>query len=256
MVKKTGRWVGLAAAVLLAADALVTMRIRIHTGNVVLLALAAAAIAALLFPAAFAAGFRWLRARRGGRIALRVVCAAAAALVLLFATVSACMIGACCRTPDPQATVVVLGAGLRGEQPSRILHERLRAAAEYLLAHPQAACVVTGGQGADEAVSEASVMRRILVSYGIEESRIYAEEDSQSTYENLQNTAELIRRHGLCEKTAVVTQGFHQLRGQSFARQAGLTETGAVVAPTPLYQLLPYWIREFAGVCHMVLLGR
>ena len=54
--------------------------------------------------------------------------------------------------------VVVLGAQTHGDRPSRTLRERLDLAAEYLEAHPAARVIVSGGQGADETQTEASVM--------------------------------------------------------------------------------------------------
>ena len=62
-------------------------------------------------------------------------------------------------TENPTApTLVVLGAGLNGDQPSLTLIARLQTALDYLEAHPDAVAVVTGGQGRYETVTEASAM--------------------------------------------------------------------------------------------------
>ena len=70
--------------------------------------------------------------RRAGRITLSGIGAAACLLTLLFLTVSGVMTAAACAPPPEGATVVVLGAALRGEQPSRMLAERLKTAARLL----------------------------------------------------------------------------------------------------------------------------
>lgn len=54
--------------------------------------------------------------------------------------------------------VVVLGAGVNGTQPSPSLTERLEAALAYLQTYPQAQCVVSGGQGGGETITEAQCM--------------------------------------------------------------------------------------------------
>jgi uncharacterized SAM-binding protein YcdF (DUF218 family) len=162
---------------------------------------------------------------------------------------------AACRPAPQNATVVVLGAGLKGDRPSRTLRERLDAAVEYLNAHPDAPCVVSGGQGADEPCTEAAVMKAYLLEQGIAEDRIYTEERAASTDENLRFSLAVIRENGLPESIAVVTQEFHQCRAQAFARRAGFTAVGAVTAHTPPDLLPSYWIRDFAGLCHMVVFG-
>lgn len=177
------------------------------------------------------------------------------ALVALFIGVSVCMIAACNRKPSEQSTVIVLGAALRGEQPSALLKGRLDAAYAYLTEHPQAVCIVSGGQGENEVCTEASVMKRYLVEKGVDPARIYTEGRSTSTEENLRLSAELIEQNGLCREVAVVTQEFHQFRAQQFVVRAGLTSSGAITAYTPWHLIASYWIRDFAGICHMVLLG-
>lgn len=190
-----------------------------------------------------------------GRAVLCTVAGLIAAVVVLFIGLSVCMIAACNNQPNTESTLVVLGASLRGNQPSELLRGRLEAAYAYLMEYPQAACIVSGGQGEDEICTEASVMYAYLVEKGIDPARIYKEESSTSTFENIWQSRELIERHGLSKEVTVVTQEFHQFRAQEFIRRAGLTVSGAVTAHTPWHLLPSYWIRDFAGICRMALLG-
>lgn len=178
-----------------------------------------------------------------------------ALLVALFVVVSIFMIAATFSKPSEEATVVVLGAGLYENRPSTILRGRLDAAADYLKEHPQAACIVSGGQGEDELCTEAAVMKEYLLQVGIAPERIYTEEQATSTYENICFSKEIIEENQLNPAMAVVTQEFHQYRAQQFAKSAGFSDVGAVTAHTPWYLLGSYWIRDFAGICHMALLG-
>ncbi len=191
----------------------------------------------------------------GGRAVLCGIAGLIGALVLLFIGLSVCMIAACVKQPREDATLIVLGAALREDQPSTLLRGRLEAAYAYLTEHPDAVCIVSGGQGEDEICTEASVMSAYLIDKGIDPARIYMEENSTSTFENIRHSRELIEQYGLNAEVAIVTQEFHQFRAQQFAKRAGLTVSGAVTARTPWHLLASYWIRDFAGVCHMALLG-
>lgn len=191
---------------------------------------------------------RWMTA-----VLLGTVCAVAVLGVVL----SACMIGAAINRPVREdATVIVLGALVREDQPSRMLRDRLNAAAAYLEAHPAAVCIVSGGQGADEAYSEAYVMQKYLVEQkGIDPARIRMEDRSTSTYENIQYSMEIIRQEHLSDGVAIATQEFHQYRASSMARQAGASAVGAVTCHSPLHLLLCYWVRECAAICRLWILG-
>lgn len=190
-----------------------------------------------------------------GKAVLCSIVGIVGALVLLFLGLSVCMIAACAKRPREGATLVVLGAALREDQPSALLRGRLEAAYVYLTEHPDAPCIVSGGQGKDEICTEASVMKTYLMNKGIDPARIYSEESATSTFENICHSRELIEQHGLSTEVAVGTQDFHQFRAQQFVKRAGLTVSGAVTAHTPWYLLASYWIRDFAGICHMALLG-
>lgn len=61
---------------------------------------------------------------------------------------------------QPIDVLCVLGGGLRGDQPSQNLKNRLVVAMDVMKQNPEAQVIVCGGQGADEAEPEATVMRR------------------------------------------------------------------------------------------------
>lgn len=89
---------------------------------------------------------------------------------------------------DEQLTVMIFGCYVRGEEPGRTLTTRLDAALSLLKRYPNADCIVSGGQGSNEAISEAEAMRRYLVSRGIAGERITLEDRSTNTSENLEYT--------------------------------------------------------------------
>ena len=73
--------------------------------------------------------------------------------------------------------IIVLGAGIRGEQVTRILANRLNTAIEYHKKNPSAKIIVTGdqGQGRREFIPESLAMKRYLIAIGIPEEIIFEE---------------------------------------------------------------------------------
>lgn len=196
------------------------------------------------------------QAGKGVQIAVWALLAVILLLILLFLVVSVIMVAGGWRTTDAErVTVVVPGAMIREDRPSLMLSHRLEAAAEYLNAHPNAVCVVSGGQGIDEQYTEAYVMKTYLVSLGIDEARVFTEDRSTSTFENMQMTKDVIKQNGLPEEVVIATQEFHQFRCAQYAKKAGLTPVGTATCGTPWYLFLCYWVREFAGINRMWMLG-
>ena len=227
----------------------------VHVGVVVPAAVSLALLAGCIVYRPVVRVVRWIWQRPLWKGLFLLLTGLIAALLVLFVVVSGIMLYAASRPAPENATVIVLGAGIRGDQPSRMLADRLRAAAHYLEKNPDSVCIVSGGQGADEAYTEAFVMQQYLLGLGIDSSRILVEDQSRNTFENIQFSKAIIEEQGLNPTVVISTQEFHQYRGQTMAKTAGLTEVGPCTSRTPAYLLLGYWVREFAGICRLWLLG-
>ena len=151
------------------------------------------------------------------------------------------------RRPAKGATAVVLGCQVNGEDPSLMLLRRLEAACAYLNDNPDAKCVVSGGKGSNEMISEAECMYRWLVDHGIDSRRIYKEDRSSNTAENIAFSAEIIEKNRLDPELAVVTDGFHEMRALRLAEGKGFS-CGAVPADTPFFLLGTFATREVIAV--------
>lgn len=193
--------------------------------------------------------------RKVGRMLIAVVSGVLFVLLALFVTASCIMLHAAAKKPEEQATVIVLGAAVYGDRPSRMLAARLNTAAKYLEANPDSACIVSGGQGNDEEYAEAQVMYDYLVEKGVDPSRIYQEDRSTNTEENIRYSREIIAQNGLNPHVVIATQEFHQYRAQTLAKKQGLNEVGPATCRTPWHLLECYWVREFAAVCRLWILG-
>ena len=187
--------------------------------------------------------------RKAGRICLTVIMVAAAIVLALAAVITGNMVYAANEAPHSDATVVVLGCAVRNGGPSLMLRERLIAAKEYLDDNPAAVCVVSGGQGADESISEAQCMYEYLTEHGIAPERIYMEDRSTSTRENIKFSAEIIRANGLPDKMNIVTNEFHEYRAKRIADRQGI-ETGSIAGSTAWWLLPTYYVREMAGILY------
>lgn len=125
-------------------------------------------------------------------------------------------------TDAPCDYVIVLGAGINGETPSRTLSDRLDRAIEYMNKYPDCIAIVSGSQGADEDITEALAMERYLVSRGIPNEKIIKEEMARNTHENMVYSKEIVSSLG-GGKVAVISSDYHIYRARSLAENAGLS---------------------------------
>ena len=148
--------------------------------------------------------------------------------------------------------VIVLGAGLRGENVSNILAYRLDAAVEYSLNNPNALIIVSGGLGQNAEITEALAMERYLIAQGIPKEKIIKEELSTSTFENL-----LFSKHildALFEepyRIVIITSNFHIFRASRLAARLEL-DAGHIGARINLRSVPANFSREFAAILWMI----
>ena len=146
---------------------------------------------------------------------------------------------------DAPTFVVVLGAQIHGDQPSRTLRERLDLALDYLNRNPDAVCIVSGGQGPDERQTEASVMKAWLVRRGVDAARILEESEASNTRENLIYSERLAAQAGAdTSRVLIITSEFHLCRAKYLARRLGMEPSGLGSRTTPWILMVNYAVRE------------
>ncbi len=159
---------------------------------------------------------------------------------------------------DPAADyLVVMGAGIRGLEPSLSLRDRLEAARDYLNEYPAAVAIVSGSQGPNEMASEASVMRRWLIEAGIDPARIVLEEQAGSTYENVLCSLALVEELGgnSAGRVAFVSSEYHLHRTRLIAEKL-CCEPRMVAGHTSYFILMcNYLIREAFAVWELWVFG-
>ncbi len=158
---------------------------------------------------------------------------------------------------EPVDYVVVLGAKIRDIGPSASLWDRIHGAYDYLAAHPDVTAVLSGGQGADEPIPEAQAMYDELVKLGIDENRLWMEDQATSTWENLNFSLDLIEaKTGVRPETlGIISSEYHLFRSSLFARKCGVDFVGIPAKTTQPGQKINHFMREVAGVWHFLILG-
>lgn len=158
--------------------------------------------------------------------------------------------------------IVVLGAQVRKDGPSKVLAMRLDKAYEYLIENEQTVAVVSGGQGSNEPETEAACMRRYLEERGIDPNRIISEDQSENTVQNLTFSKKLMEEHMKqkgrapgSETVGVVTNNFHVFRGVSIAKKLGYENAEGIAAVSYLPMQANNMLREFFGVMKDYLFG-
>ena len=198
-----------------------------------------AGIAAAL--ALWAALCRWGERSKAGKACKVILLAGLAAGILSFAAVEAFLVHVGRIPPhgESPAAVIVLGAGVNGRTPSLVLASRLNAARTYLgQVPPDIPVILSGGKGPGEDVTEAEAMYEYLTAAGVSGERLYLEERSATTAENLAYSGAILDELGIDtynNSVAVVTNDFHMAR----VRYLADSETPMSVTGVPAR--LPYW---------------
>ena len=170
--------------------------------------------------------------------------------VLSFCGLFACvMYGAYDHIQGEPEVMVILGCQVRQDGPSVLLRDRLDEALDYLEDHPDMTVVVSGGQGPDEPTTEAQAMYDYLVEYGVEPDRIWQEDQSHNTWQNVRYTLALLEEKGADTSAGVVlvSSGFHLTRARMLWERAsgGAGELSTLAAPcTHVPSRLKMYIRE------------
>lgn len=120
--------------------------------------------------------------------------------------------------------IIVLGCSiLKDGSVTPLLRGRLDAAIAAWEAGGRAAKIITsGGQGADEVISESQAMANYLLSCGVPQDAILLENKSTTTEENLAFSQAIMDARGGSSHCTIATSSYHCLRAAMFARRANM----------------------------------
>lgn len=150
---------------------------------------------------------------------------------------------------------VILGAGVKGEEPSTTLKRRLDTSIAYLNKNSNTKIIASGGLGKEATLTEAEVMKRYFIAHGIAEARILTEEKSTTTDENLKHTKQLLSNLYGEDAPAIliITSDYHMFRAKQIAKKYYAKVYG-ISSETPKAVRINYAIREYLAVLKMLIL--
>ena len=162
----------------------------------------------------------------------------------------------------PDDTVIIIyGAKVGGTaddaHPGTFLKYRLDYAADIMKGVPDSVCIVCGGKGDNEPCAEATVMRDYLISKGIAADRIFVDDESKNTIENIDNAMKIIKDERFDGKSvACLSTDFHVPRIKYLCSKAGLDVDCYFFAPSPnVFGLWSSLVREYMSYGKLLLTG-
>lgn len=153
--------------------------------------------------------------------------------------------------------LIVLGAGLIGDRVTPLLASRIDKAIEFYNSQKEKGVkppkiIMSGGQGADEVVSEAFAMKSYALEMNIPEEDILMEDKSTNTKENLKFSTNLIKNDSPKNnpKVLLFTTNYHVLRAGILAKSMGLNYNG-LGSKTKFYYYVSAIIREYIAIIYL-----
>jgi uncharacterized SAM-binding protein YcdF (DUF218 family) len=128
---------------------------------------------------------------------------------------------------------VVLGAAQWNGDTSPVLRARLDHALDLYHRGVVKRIILTGGVGAGDRLSEAAVGKQYLLDRQLSAEVLLLDERSTTTWENMQNAADLARANGI-DTVLLVSDPFHMLRSLKMARDLGLSAYGSPTRTSPI----------------------
>lgn len=254
-IKSKSFWIKMIARVIMIAFSLLVVRLYyaplklkiINLGNAFGLTVAFVIFLAAIFITPICNIIKNLWKKKKGK---RAVIAAAALLLIgitVFTSTLASVIACSEYSAADETTVIVLGCRIWGSKPSGSLKARVKAASDYMKENTDAVAILSGGQGEDEDLSEAQCMYNLMLEDGIDGSRLYIEDNSTNTDENISFSKKIIEENNLSRNVAVATTDYHQKRAVMICKKNGL-EAASLPSKSGRDTKATFFTREVFGV--------
>ena len=138
--------------------------------------------------------------------------------------------------------IIVLGAGIRGENPSPMLEDRLLTSIDLYNKNISKKIIVSGDHGREN-YDEVNVMKNYLIDKEIPSENVFMDHAGFSTYDSIYRAKEIFK----AKKVIIVTQEYHLYRALYIAKEMDLEAFG-VIANRREYQFqFKRDIREIAA---------
>lgn len=149
-----------------------------------------------------------------------------------------------------EVVLILAGGYKKNSELSSGTIQRLEKALDC--ASPDAMFIVSGGKVSDNH-TEAECMKEYLVEHGVSVERILLEEQSQDTYENLENVYTLLKDE---DSLLIVSSRFHIYRIHRLAEVNGYRKCNFVGADIDWVMIPHNYARELCAFLREIYLGR
>ncbi|GAA0125183.1 YdcF family protein [Clostridium sp. CTA-19] len=153
--------------------------------------------------------------------------------------------------------VLILGAGLKNNKPSKTLQYRLDSAIYYVNNYNnECKIILSGGVGYNETISESLAMKTYLINSGIDEKRLILEEESKNTFENLKYSKIKILNYNnnfSKVKIKIVTSDFHCFRTYILSKKNNYKNVTFYNSDSNILLKPNYFTREFFAIVKSIL---
>ena len=122
--------------------------------------------------------------------------------------------------------ILVLGAGIWGDEPSPMLEDRLLQAISLYNNGVSSKIIMSGDHGT-EGYDEVNIMKQFAIENGVPSENIFMDHAGFSSYESVYRAKEIFK----AEKIIIVTQEYHLYRALYIAKQLGIEAYGVASDP-------------------------
>ena len=122
--------------------------------------------------------------------------------------------------------IIVLGAGVWGDEPSPMLEDRLLQGIDLYKNNISNKIIMSGDHGTEE-YDEVNVMKKFAIEKGVPSENIFMDHAGFSSYESIYRAKEIFG----AKKVVIVTQEYHLYRALYIANQLGLDAYGVGADP-------------------------
>ena len=122
--------------------------------------------------------------------------------------------------------ILVLGAGVRGNQPSHMLEDRLLEAISLYENNVSSKIIMSGDHGRKD-YDEVNIMKDFAIEKGIPSEDIFMDHAGFSSYESIYRAKEIFQ----AKKIVIITQEYHLYRSLYIANQLGIEAYGVGADP-------------------------
>lgn len=116
---------------------------------------------------------------------------------------------------------IVLGTAIWDDKPSPVFKERINHAILLFKTDSVGYLIFTGGIGEGKKYSEAEIAKKYAIQNGIPESKIFTEEKSTITDENLKFAKDIVDENGF-SKILIVSDPLHMKRAMLMAKNRNI----------------------------------